>query len=140
MLHSVLRPGIATLSYKPCVQAGNHMVCQRTSAMMIHCRGGIVAIIFLAFLTNISLEILLGFSGVAKASIHGEVMNHAFGRSGKPLLQIPILVNNFSLLVVYMITTGAYCLERLQMEVIILGYLKDGLVRADGLPVLVATA
>ncbi|KAK7360730.1 hypothetical protein VNO77_02739 [Canavalia gladiata] len=67
---------------------------------------GIAAIIFLAFLTHISLEILLRFSRVANAATYGEVMDYAFGSFGKPLLQISVLINNFGILVVYMIIIG----------------------------------
>ncbi|XP_019446994.1 PREDICTED: sodium-coupled neutral amino acid transporter 4-like [Lupinus angustifolius] len=67
---------------------------------------GIGAIIFLAFLTNTSLEILMRFSRVGKAGTYGEVMGYAFGRIGKLVLQISVLVNNFGILVVYMIIIG----------------------------------
>lgn len=70
---------------------------------------GIAAIIFLAVITETSLDILMRFSRVAKAQSYGEVMGHAFGSVGKLVLQISILINNFGILVVYMIIIGKSC-------------------------------
>ncbi|MED6149139.1 Amino acid transporter avt6a [Stylosanthes scabra] len=67
---------------------------------------GISSIIFLAFLTDTSLDILLRFSRVAKAESYSHVMGSAFGKFGRMVLQISVLINNFGILVVYMIIIG----------------------------------
>ena len=67
---------------------------------------GIAAIIFLALITETSLEILMRFSRVGKAGTYGEVMGCAFGKVGRLVLQISVLINNFGILVVYMIIIG----------------------------------
>ncbi|KAK7354286.1 hypothetical protein VNO80_19745 [Phaseolus coccineus] len=67
---------------------------------------GVAAIIFLAFLTHTSLEILLRFSRVAKASTYAHLMGDAFGSSGTLLFHVSVLLNNFGILVVYVIIIG----------------------------------
>ncbi|CAJ1975468.1 unnamed protein product [Sphenostylis stenocarpa] len=67
---------------------------------------GVAAIIFLAFLTHTSLEILLRFSRVAKASTYAHLMGGAFGSSGTLLFHLSVLLNNFGILVVYVIIIG----------------------------------
>ncbi|KAF7808985.1 amino acid transporter AVT6A-like [Senna tora] len=67
---------------------------------------GILAIVFLALLTETSLEILIRFSRVGKAGTYGELMRYAFGSVGRWVFQICVLVNNFGILVVYMIIIG----------------------------------
>ncbi|KAL0001670.1 hypothetical protein SO802_015451 [Lithocarpus litseifolius] len=67
---------------------------------------GIGMIVFLAILTEGSLEMLLRFRRVGNSHSYGEVMRDAFGRAGRLLLQICILVNNVGTLIVYMIIIG----------------------------------
>ncbi|KAJ7943279.1 putative Amino acid transporter [Quillaja saponaria] len=67
---------------------------------------GIGAIIFVALLTETSLEMLMRFSRVGKAGSYGEVMENAFGIAGRKVLQISVLINNVGILVVYMIIIG----------------------------------
>lgn len=67
---------------------------------------GIMMIIFMAFLTEASIEMLLRFSRAGKTSSYGGVMNDAFGKYGRMLLQVCVLVNNIGVLVVYMIILG----------------------------------
>ncbi|CAJ1975463.1 unnamed protein product [Sphenostylis stenocarpa] len=66
----------------------------------------VAAIIFLAFLTHTSLEILLRFSRVAKASTYAHLMGGAFGSYGTLLFHLSVLLNNFGILVVYVIIIG----------------------------------
>nr|AFK46918.1 unknown [Lotus japonicus] len=66
---------------------------------------GIAAIIFLAFLTETSLDILMRFSRVGNARSYGDVMGYAFGWVGRLVLQISVLINNL-ILVVYVIIIG----------------------------------
>ncbi|CAN1795049.1 Amino acid transporter AVT6A [Linum perenne] len=64
---------------------------------------GIGLIIFVAALTERSLEMLLRYSKAGKVKSYGGVMGDAFGGSGKIMLQICVLLNNVGVLVVYMI-------------------------------------
>ncbi|KAK2663206.1 hypothetical protein Ddye_001780 [Dipteronia dyeriana] len=67
---------------------------------------GIALIIFMAFLTEASIELLLRFSRVGKSVSYGGLMGDAFGRFGKGVLQVCVLVNNIGVLIVYMIIIG----------------------------------
>lgn len=67
---------------------------------------GFFAIPFLALLTETSLEILIRFSRVRKAGTYAELMRFAYGSVGRWVFQICVLVNNFGILVVYMIIIG----------------------------------
>ncbi|GAB4832470.1 Amino acid transporter avt6a [Ancistrocladus abbreviatus] len=67
---------------------------------------GIAVIVFMAFLTERSIDMLIKFSRPGKSSSYGGVMGDAFGNVGRILLQICVLVNNIGVLVVYMIILG----------------------------------
>ncbi|OWM64473.1 amino acid transporter AVT6A-like [Punica granatum] len=67
---------------------------------------GIAMIIFMAFLTEASIELLLRFSRAGKSLSYGGLMGDAFGKYGKILLQICVMVNNIGVLIVYMIIIG----------------------------------
>ncbi|MED6111199.1 Amino acid transporter avt6a [Stylosanthes scabra] len=67
---------------------------------------GVAAIVVLALLAEYSLEVLMRFSKVGNAVTYSQVMEYAFGRVGRRLFQICIFVNNFGILVVYMIIIG----------------------------------
>ncbi|XP_076930947.1 amino acid transporter AVT6A-like [Bidens hawaiensis] len=67
---------------------------------------GIALIIFLAFLTNASIDLLIRFSRAGKSVSYGGAMNDAFGSIGRILLQVCVMVNNIGVLVVYMIIIG----------------------------------
>lgn len=69
---------------------------------------GIIMIILMAFLTEASIELLIRFSRTSKSVSYGGLMGDAFGKYGKMLLQICILINNIGVLVVYMIIIGRY--------------------------------
>lgn len=74
---------------------------------------GIALIIFMAILTEASIELLLRFSREGKSVSYGGLMGEAFGKCGKILLQVCVLVNNVGVLIVYMIIIGItifYCL------------------------------
>ncbi|MBA0617963.1 hypothetical protein Godav_027365 [Gossypium davidsonii] len=64
---------------------------------------GIAMIIFMAFLTDASIEFLLRFSRAGKTTSYGSLMGDAFGKYGRIFLQICVLVNNIGVLIVYMI-------------------------------------
>ncbi|XP_058112446.1 amino acid transporter AVT6A-like [Magnolia sinica] len=67
---------------------------------------GIVMIVFVAFLTEASIEMLLRSSRAGKSVSYAGVMGDAFGRIGRMLLQLCVVINNIGVLIVYMIIIG----------------------------------
>ncbi|CAN6805330.1 hypothetical protein Bca4012_052553 [Brassica carinata] len=67
---------------------------------------GIAMIVVMAFLTDASIEFLLRFSKIKKSRSYGGLMGDSFGKPGKILLQVAVLVNNIGVLIVYMIIIG----------------------------------
>uniref|UniRef100_A0A2P2KSL8 Uncharacterized protein MANES_01G105000 n=1 Tax=Rhizophora mucronata TaxID=61149 RepID=A0A2P2KSL8_RHIMU len=67
---------------------------------------GVALIIFMALLTEASIEMLLRFSRAGKNASYGGVMGDAFGKYGRILLQVAVLINNIGVLIVYMIIIG----------------------------------
>lgn len=67
---------------------------------------GMVMIAFMAFLTEASIELLLRFSRAGRTASYGGLMGDAFGKWGKVLLQVSVLINNVGVLIVYMIIIG----------------------------------
>ncbi|XP_010927988.1 amino acid transporter AVT6A [Elaeis guineensis] len=67
---------------------------------------GIVLIIFFAFLTEASIDMLIRFSRAGKTISYAGVMGDAFGKIGKMLLQICVVINNIGVMIVYMIIIG----------------------------------
>ncbi|KAL0919715.1 hypothetical protein M5K25_011830 [Dendrobium thyrsiflorum] len=67
---------------------------------------GIAMIVFFAFLTEASIELLIRFSRIGKSVAYGEVMGDSFGKAGRMLLQICVVINNVGVMVVYMIIIG----------------------------------
>ncbi|MBA0877716.1 hypothetical protein Goshw_009054 [Gossypium schwendimanii] len=67
---------------------------------------GVALIIFMGFLTDASIEFLIRFSKAGKITSYGGLMGDAFGKYGKIMLQICVLVNNIGVLIVYMIIIG----------------------------------
>ncbi|KAK9281913.1 hypothetical protein L1049_004821 [Liquidambar formosana] len=67
---------------------------------------GFVLIILMGVLSEISVELLVRFSVLCKASSYGEVVQHALGRPARVLSEICIIVNNAGVLVVYLIIMG----------------------------------
>ncbi|XP_011009906.1 PREDICTED: probable sodium-coupled neutral amino acid transporter 6 [Populus euphratica] len=67
---------------------------------------GVSLIIFMAFLAEASIEMLLRFSGAGKCASYGGLMGDAFGKTGRIMLQVAVLINNVGVLIVYMIIIG----------------------------------
>ncbi|KAG6656873.1 amino acid transporter AVT6A-like isoform X2 [Carya illinoinensis] len=67
---------------------------------------GIAMIIFMAVLTDASIEMLLKFSRAGKLASYGSLMGYAFGKYGRTFLQICVVINNIGVLIVYMIIIG----------------------------------
>lgn len=66
----------------------------------------IIMIVFVAFLMEASIEMLIMFSKAGKLVSYGGITGDAFGRIGRMLLQIKVVINNVGVLVVYMIIIG----------------------------------
>lgn len=67
---------------------------------------GIAMIVLMAFLTDASIEFLLRFSTIGNQRSYGGVMYDSFGKCGRVMLQVAILVSNIGVLIVYMIIIG----------------------------------
>lgn len=67
---------------------------------------GIAMIIFMAFLTEASIDLIIRYSRAGKTVSYGGLMGDAFGSFGKILLQVCVLINNIGVLIVYMIIIG----------------------------------
>ncbi|KAF5796503.1 putative amino acid transporter, transmembrane domain-containing protein [Helianthus annuus] len=67
---------------------------------------GLVMIILMGVITEVSVELLLRFTVQCKATSYGEVVRQALGSPGRILAEIFIVVNNAGILVVYMIIIG----------------------------------
>ncbi|KAJ6734916.1 AMINO ACID TRANSPORTER AVT6A [Salix purpurea] len=87
---------------------------------------GVALIIFMAFLTEASIELLLRFSRAGKSASYGGLMGDAFGKTGRILLQVAVLINNIGVMC---------CLEHLQVELTMQVCLKGGLENTGGTPV-----
>lgn len=95
---------------------------------------GVALIIFMAFLTQASIELLLRFSRAGKTVSYGGLMGDAFGKYGKIMLQVCILINNIGVLIVYMIIIGKerrFKLILCYMFVEILCFVSDRVVLFD---------
>ncbi|XP_050235021.1 amino acid transporter AVT6E [Mercurialis annua] len=67
---------------------------------------GVVLIVLMGVLSEISVEMLIRFSVLCKASSYGEVVQCALGKTAKVLSEICIIVNNAGVMVVYLIIIG----------------------------------
>ncbi|XP_058778847.1 amino acid transporter AVT6A-like isoform X2 [Vicia villosa] len=67
---------------------------------------GLIAIILTALLTEKSIEFIIRFSRAGNISAYGSLMGDAFGKYGKALVEICVVVNNIGILIVYMIIIG----------------------------------
>ena len=69
---------------------------------------GVLMIIFVALLTETSIDMLIRFSRAGKMVTYGGVVGDAFGDFGRILLQSCVVVNNVGVLIVYMIIIGMF--------------------------------
>ncbi|KAM7483608.1 hypothetical protein LguiB_008191 [Lonicera macranthoides] len=67
---------------------------------------GLVLIIFMGVLSEISVEFLVRFAVQCKASSYGEVVQFALGRPARILSEICVILNNAGVLIVYLIIMG----------------------------------
>ncbi|CAM6108837.1 unnamed protein product [Calypogeia fissa] len=64
---------------------------------------GLLMIIFVGFLTDLSLQFLTRYSKPCKARSYGGLMADSFGTPGRTLTQLCVVVNNLGCMIVYMI-------------------------------------
>ncbi|KAH0984376.1 hypothetical protein GBA52_011553 [Prunus armeniaca] len=86
-----------------CTIVGSGIMSLPATLKMLGLVPGIVLIIIVAFVIEASIEMLLRFSKAGCAYSYGDAMADAFGRIGKVLLQICIVIYNTGSLIVYMI-------------------------------------
>ncbi|CAI8591996.1 unnamed protein product [Vicia faba] len=67
---------------------------------------GLLGILMMAFLTEKSIELLIRFTRAGKSVSYAGLMGDSFGKYGKALTQICVIVNNVGTLIVYMIIIG----------------------------------
>ncbi|KAK7295564.1 hypothetical protein RJT34_18474 [Clitoria ternatea] len=67
---------------------------------------GLLAIIFMALLTEKSIELLIRFTRAGKSVSYAGLMGDSFGKCGKVMLQLCVIINNIGVLIVYMIIIG----------------------------------
>lgn len=67
---------------------------------------GIILIILMGILSEISVELLLKYTVQCRAGSYGEVVEYALGKQAKILSEICIIINNAGILVVYLIIMG----------------------------------
>ncbi|KAJ4718529.1 putative Amino acid transporter [Melia azedarach] len=67
---------------------------------------GLILILLMGILSEISVELLVRLSVFCKAASYGEVVQFALGRPAKILSEICIIINNAGVLVVYLIIVG----------------------------------
>lgn len=67
---------------------------------------GVLTIMLVGFLADAGVETMLKYSAAGKVISYGGLMADSFGRFGRILLQSCVLINNFGILVVYLIIIG----------------------------------
>ncbi|KAJ4951872.1 hypothetical protein NE237_028704 [Protea cynaroides] len=67
---------------------------------------GLIMIVLMGILSEISVELLVRFSVLRKAHSYGDLVQSALGRPARILCEICIIVNNAGVLVVYLIIMG----------------------------------
>lgn len=67
---------------------------------------GILSIIVMGILSENSIQIMLRYSSPSGARSYGGLMGDAFGALGRALVQLCIIINNFGILIVYLIIIG----------------------------------
>lgn len=67
---------------------------------------GLLAIILTALLTEKAIEFMIRFSRAGNLSSYGSLMGDTFGKYGKALVEICVIITNVGILIVYMIIIG----------------------------------
>ena len=66
----------------------------------------IAMILLVAFFTDAAIELLLRFSRAGKTNTYAGVMEDSFGRPGRILLQVSVIVKAIGVMIIYMIIVG----------------------------------
>lgn len=69
---------------------------------------GIVGIIIMGILSENSIQIMLRYTRPCHARSYGGLMGDAFGALGRAIVQLCIIINNFGILIVYLIIIGTH--------------------------------
>ncbi|PQM39420.1 sodium-coupled neutral amino acid transporter 4-like [Prunus yedoensis var. nudiflora] len=83
-----------------CTVIGSGIMSLPATLNMLGLIPGVALIIIAAFLTEASIDFLLRFSKPGSAFSYGDVMGEAFGKVGKVLLQLCVIINNIGSLTV----------------------------------------
>jgi len=67
---------------------------------------GLLSIILIAFLTENSIGFMMRISRAGNLSSYATLVGDTFGKFGKALVQICVIVNNIGMLIIYMIIIG----------------------------------
>ena len=67
---------------------------------------GLLAIILTALLTEKSIGFMIRNSRAGNLSSYGNLVGDSFGKFGKALVQICVIINNIGMLIIYMIIIG----------------------------------
>ncbi|KAM5581092.1 amino acid transporter AVT6A-like [Rosa sericea] len=86
-----------------CTIVGSGIMSLPATLKLLGLIPGVVLIILVSFIIEASVELLLRFSKEGSAVSYGDVMAHAYGRIGKIVLQITIVIYSTGTLIVYMI-------------------------------------
>ncbi|XP_040371576.1 amino acid transporter AVT6A isoform X2 [Rosa chinensis] len=86
-----------------CTIVGSGIMSLPATLKLLGLIPGVVLIILVSFIIQASVELLLRFSKEGSAVSYGDVMAHAYGRIGKSVLQITIVIYSTGSLIVYMI-------------------------------------
>ncbi|XP_022146736.1 amino acid transporter AVT6C-like [Momordica charantia] len=66
----------------------------------------VVLILLVAFMTDISVELLLRFTHSGESTTYAGVMNESFGRIGSVATQVCVMITNLGCLIMYLIIIG----------------------------------
>jgi sodium-coupled neutral amino acid transporter 2 len=69
---------------------------------------GLLMIIFVALLTEASIDMLVRCSHQGKITSYGWLMGEAYGQWGRIALQASVVINNIGVMIVYMIIIGIH--------------------------------
>ncbi|GAB4832469.1 hypothetical protein Ancab_006491 [Ancistrocladus abbreviatus] len=89
-----------------CTIVGSGIMSLPAAVKVLGVIPGVLLIIIAGFLAEVSIELLIRFSNEAAALSYADVMESAFGRVGRFLLQISVVVNNIGVLITYLIIIG----------------------------------
>jgi len=84
---------------------------------------GLLAIVLTALLTEKAIEFMIRFSRAGNLSSYGSLMGDTFGKYGKALVEICVIITNVGILIVYMIIIGETLFLSLALKICMSGLL-----------------